>query len=334
MTYCRVNVAVPLKAEEGLSGLVFPFSDAERISPLCAYPCKAADPSAGELDFKELDSEGRAVLVDLGLFVLINVYCPNDGTGSEDREKFKMNYHQLLETRVRGLIREGREVMVVGDLNACAAVEDHCEGQLMVARGLADGLQGQEGFWGKEYRRWIRDLLVKDDGTGGCMIDIVRNFWPNRKGMYTCAFFMSRSRPSLKTFLGWNTKISARETNYGTRIDFILVTPGLVPWIQAADIQPHIKGSDHCPVFVDLCDEIVNSDGSITKLQDVLGVQHADGFLVEPPRLAAKYWEEHKQKLLSTFFAKKSDNRPSYLTSAPQNFPPSQLSKPRYFDIN
>ena len=97
-----------------------------------------------------------------------------------------MNYHQILEARVHGLIQEGRQVMVVGDLNACAAVEDHCEGQLMVARGLTEGLQGEEGFWGKEYRRWIRDWLIKDDGTGS-LIDIVRKLWPDRKGMYTCA---------------------------------------------------------------------------------------------------------------------------------------------------
>jgi AP endonuclease-2 len=192
-TYCRKNVVVPLKAEEGLTGLIHTRalpSDGERISHPSAYPPSTAHLS-GESDFKELDNEGRAILVDLRLFVLINVYCPNNGTGSEDREKFKMDYHRLLETRVRGLIQEGREVMVVGDLNACAAVEDHCEGQLMVARGLVEGLQGEEGFWGKDHRRWIRDLLMKEDGTCGGMIDIVRKFWPNRKGMYTCAFSTS-----------------------------------------------------------------------------------------------------------------------------------------------
>ena len=49
---------------------------------------------------------------------------------------------------------------------------------------------------------------------------------------------------------GWNTKISAHKTNYGVRIDYVLVTPGLLPWIKASNIQLSIKGSDHCPVFV------------------------------------------------------------------------------------
>lgn len=68
-----------------------------------------------------------------------------------------------------------------------------------------------------------------------------------------------------------------------------------------------MKGSDHCPVWVDLWDEIeveVGQDGERTKetirLKDVMHVGEAR----EAPRLAAKYWEEYsgKQKLLSSFF--------------------------------
>ena len=115
-------------------------------------------------------------------------------------------------------------------------------------------------------------------------------------------------------FLGWNTKISARESNYGTRIDLILITPRLIPWISAADIQPHIKGSDHCPVFVDFRDEITDANGITIKLQDVLGVQAAPpGAAKEPPRLAAKFWDEHsgKQTLLENFFGRQPADTPS-----------------------
>lgn len=311
VTYTRTEIVTPFKAEEGLTGLIQPrppLSENERISPSGSYPPDVVNPDTNEMDYKELDGEGRAVVVDIGLFVLINVYCPNDGTGSKLREDFKMNYHRLLEARVDGLIKEGRQVMVVGDLNACAAVEDHCEGSLLVAKGLAEGLPGDEGFWGKEYRKWIRDWLIKGDGTG-CLVDIVRKFWPDRRGMYTCEYVLHRVLSRLIFFIGWNTKISARESNYGTRIDFILITPGLIPWITAADIQPHIKGSDHCPVFVDLRDELANPDGSLTKLRDVLGIPSEDGPTnsVQPPRLAAKYWSEHQQRPLSTFFFKKSN---------------------------
>lgn len=103
--------------------------------------------------------------------------------------------------------------------------------------------------------------------------------------------------------LGWNMKISARETNYGTRVDYILVTPGMVPWVKHGDIQPSLKGSDHCPIYIDLHDEITTDAGERLSLRDVLPM---DGNKRDPPRLAAQRWEEYsgKQTLLSTFFAK------------------------------
>lgn len=195
--YTRRSTLVPNKAEEGLTGLLQPkpsLTSEERISADGSYPTESTlnlvDNLADEeeLDFKDLDCEGRAIVVDVGLFVLINVYCPNTGTGTEEREKFKRNYHKLLEARVDGLIKEGREVMVVGDLNACAAVQDHCEGSLLVAQGLAKGLQDEEGFWGVNCRGVVKDWLMDADGSGGCMVDIVRRFWPTRKGMYTCTY--------------------------------------------------------------------------------------------------------------------------------------------------
>jgi AP endonuclease-2 len=112
-----------------------------------------------------------------------------------------------------------REVVLVGDLNACAAVIDHVEGELMVAKALlqekelvGEGLEGdgagagagEEGdlfFAGesRKGRRWLRDLLIPDGDDAQSdekmrrrrkgeaeMIDITRKFWPGRKGMYTC----------------------------------------------------------------------------------------------------------------------------------------------------
>ncbi|PPQ65181.1 hypothetical protein CVT24_011058 [Panaeolus cyanescens] len=293
-TYIRRDIAIALKAEEGISGCLqpkVPFTEEERISPPLSLVGNVEDDNdIIETDYKTLDSEGRTIITDLGLFVLINVYCPND-SGTPEREKFKMDFHRVMERRVALLIKQGREVMVVGDLNACAAVEDHVEGRLMVERGLKEGLSGEEGFWGKEYRRLLKDWLITDEDNGdskGCLVDIVRRFWPHRKDMFTC----------------WNTKIGARATNYGTRIDFILITPGLIPWIKAADIQPRVLGSDHCPVFVDFYDQIVNvSTGVTTRLRDVLGAQRKEGEdAPEPPRIAAKFWDEYKQSLLSSFF--------------------------------
>jgi AP endonuclease 2 len=123
--------------------------------------------------------------------------------------------------------------------------------------------------------------------------------------------------------LGWNTKISARETNYGTRIDYVLVTPGLLPWIKAGDIQPSIKGSDHCPVFVDLHNEITTESGQKLVLRDLMHMS-VDAAKREPPRLAAKHWTEFqgKQTLMSSFFVKRAVETsppPPITTTVPPN---------------
>ena len=64
-------------------------------------------------------------MLDFGLFVLTNLYCPNEG--SDARFPYKMTYHLMLQERVRGLIAAEREVVVVvvKDQNACAALIDH-----------------------------------------------------------------------------------------------------------------------------------------------------------------------------------------------------------------
>ncbi|GJE90330.1 DNase I-like protein [Phanerochaete sordida] len=284
--YTKSSEAVPLKAEEGLSGRLQPkpsLTAEERISPaypslddIVAYP--AEDGSVPET-FDDLDSEGRGLVLDFGLFVLINVYCPNET--SDARLSFKMNYHLLLAERVRRLISEGREVIVLGDMNICATPLDHCDGHLSSV---------QDVFWEHPARQWFHRWL----GPDGPMVDVVRTYWPERKGMFTC----------------WNMRIQARETNYGTRVDYILVTKGLLKWIKHGDIQPSVKGSDHCPIYIDLHDEILLETGATVKLRDAMKQCHEPKVV---PRLSAKSWEEFsgKQTLLSTFFGKKGEVKAS-----------------------
>ncbi|TBU30541.1 Endonuclease/exonuclease/phosphatase [Dichomitus squalens] len=278
--YVDSRKVTPLKAEEGLSGKLQPnppLSAEERISPFYPSP-HDVDPYADEegavpASFDALDGEGRALVLDFGLFVLVNVYCPAET--SEGRLPFKMNFHLLLQERVRRLVEdERREVVVLGDINVCAAPIDHCDGHLPST--VAAFYDHPARAW---FRRWI--------GPDGPMTDVIRQFHPDRKGLFTC----------------WDTRTQARETNYGARIDYVLVTRGLLPWISAGDIQPALKGSDHCPVYVDLRDEITLASGETIALRDAM--KQTPG-LRDPPRTAARYWDEFsaRQMVLSAFFGK------------------------------
>lgn len=177
--YTKTRSAAPLRAEEGLTGKLQPrppLNNTERISSsypqlsdLTIYP---EDNGTMLSNITELDSEGRTLILDFGLFVLINVYCPAET--SETRLPYKMNFHALLKERVRKLVEEEkRQVIVIGDINITAAPIDHCDGNLP---------SNFATFWERPPRAWFRSWL----SPLGLMIDVVRKSWPDRKGMYTC----------------------------------------------------------------------------------------------------------------------------------------------------
>ena len=179
--YCDPSVAIASKAEEGLSGTIQPkpsFSQSERVSQ--SYPVASKLPLIGDdengiqppTDLVDLDAEGRALVLDFGLFVLINVYCPTNA--SDTRFAYKMNYHFMLQARVQTLIDEGREVIVLGDINVVADLIDHAEGTLESKK---------QGFLDMPHRKWFCNWLASG---GGFMHDVIREYWPERRGMYTC----------------------------------------------------------------------------------------------------------------------------------------------------
>lgn len=85
---------------------------------------------------------------------------------------------------------------------------------------------------------WMADLIRINPSEGpGLLVDCFRQFHATRKNAFTC----------------WATVTSARETNYGRRLDYILASPDFfLEHVTASDISPHIQGSDHCPVVVDI----------------------------------------------------------------------------------
>ena len=46
--------------------------------------------------------------------------------------------------------------------------------------------------------------------------------------------------------------MGVRERNVGWRIDYVLCSPNVVPFLERAFHWPEVEGSDHCPVGVDL----------------------------------------------------------------------------------
>lgn len=172
------------------------------------------------------DPEGRLQLARFGRLLVANVYFPN-GSGtdhSNDRVPYKLAFYRALRTRLEGLRKEGLRVLVMGDFNTAHRELD-----------LARPRENQEtsGFLPEERAeldRWLRRGYV----------DSFRRFQPG-PGHYSW----------------WSQRGGCRERNVGWRIDYILACEEAAPFLRAAAIHPQVRGSDHCPVSVDLDPAIV-----------------------------------------------------------------------------
>ena len=186
------------------------------------------------------DSEGRFCAVDLHPnIVLVNVYVPNAGLGKskgsnvgngEDstghgasRIAYKMKfYKRLLDFCTRVVDVEKREVVLVGDFNACFDARD------------VHALIGIENA----FLPCELDALRAFTSHG--FVDAYRRLHPDVTNVYTC----------------FDQKTNARQYNRGVRIDFCLVSAGLadrvtVCEVVGGDVVP-ARWSDHCALYVEI----------------------------------------------------------------------------------
>ncbi|KAK7101652.1 DNA-(apurinic or apyrimidinic site) endonuclease 2-like [Littorina saxatilis] len=241
--FCRDGVT-PVAAEEGLSGKLTSQSEG---SIGCVG--KVEEYEAEEL--VSLDSEGRAVITqhqielkegDVRDLAIINVYVPRVAE-KEGRWTYKFHFLALLQSRAECLLRNGSHVIVLGDINTTHKHLDHCD-------------PSSQEFRGFESRQWIDQLLrpedrdpdlapIEDraafeatmlDAEGSHFIDAFRYFYPDKAEAYT----------------NWSTVTSARQTNYGKRLDYIFIDKGLEDCLVDCHILSDFEGSDHCPMVLEL----------------------------------------------------------------------------------
>jgi len=211
---------------------------------------------------------------------------------------------------VRLLQAAGREVIVLGDINIVRAPIDSGEGGIKTTAA-------------QHYEHPARRILDDWCAPKGPMIDVVRESWPDREDMFTVWNQKLDARLACSGRFVCTT--NARASNYGSRIDLILCTPGLRPWIKGGDIQASVYGSDHCPVYIDLHESIALEDGTVQQLRDQLNPPNRElstapnypndvpRIALEPPRFATKFFDEFsaRQRTLKSFFGGKKLVEPS-----------------------
>ncbi|MCJ1288118.1 Class II abasic (AP) endonuclease [Xylographa opegraphella] len=255
--YTRQSVCCPIRAEEGISGVLCrpysstSFSDLPEDQQIGGYPTMAQASVAQDLtnlatDFVTLDSEGRCVILEFPAFVLLGVYSP--ANRHETRDDFRLGFLNLLDIRVRNLVSMGKRVFLTGDLNISREELDTANAESAMRKNSITTVE----YFSSPARRLFNQLLEdgkvygeRDHGRERAVLwDICRGFHPMRKGMFTC----------------WEQKVNARPGNFGARIDYALCSISMKDWFSDANIQEGLMGSDHCPVYATMKDVIAIDD--------------------------------------------------------------------------
>lgn len=258
--YTRNAVCAPIRAEEGLLGVLCPpgsstpYRDQSEDAAIGGYPTPSQVASLG-VDPVALDAEGRCVVLEFPAFVIFGVYSPANSNGL--RDDFRYGFLTALDTRIRNLKKMGKRVILTGDLNVSRQEIDTAKAEeSMRAEGIT-----REDYMNAPNRRVFNQLLAhgkiygpRDEGREEPVLwDLCREMHPEREGMFT----------------HWEQKINARPGNFGSRIDYVLCSIEMKDWFQDANIQEGLMGSDHCPVYATTKD-VVEHDGGQVHMVDLM----------------------------------------------------------------
>ena len=196
------------------------FSSAERkgYSGVATYSNVKPQDVAHGLGIEKFDNEGRILRMDYADFTLFNIYFPN-GKSSEERLDYKMEFYDAFLEHLGQLKRQGRNVVICGDVNTAHKEID-------LARPKPN--EKISGFLPVE-RAWM------DQWVSQGYVDTLRMF-NQEPGQYSW----------------WDARGGGRSKNVGWRIDYFFVSESMKDKVTGAFIMPDVMGSDHCPIGIDL----------------------------------------------------------------------------------
>ena len=175
-----------------------------------------------DMGIERFDKEGRFILTEFDNFQLINCYFPN-GQKDDERLQYKLDFYDRMLEIMDEIVKSGKNVIVCGDYNTAHKEID-----------LAHPKENEKfsGFLPIE-RAWIDTFI--DHG-------------------YVDTFRFFNKEPNQYTW--WDMKTHARERNVGWRIDYFFVNKEFLPKVKKSFILSDIYGSDHCPIGIELVDQL------------------------------------------------------------------------------
>jgi exodeoxyribonuclease-3 len=180
------------------------------------------------LGSREFDAEGRFVRMRFGRLHVVSAYMPNGSGVDRDNSRvpYKLAFYKRVAKELESLSASGDAVVVLTDANTAPHAID-------LARPKEN--EGTSGFLPEEraeLHRWFRRGWVD-------------------------AFRAKHDAPGAYTW--WAQRGGCRARNVGWRIDLALVHGASPDAIVDCWHEPHVLGSDHCPIGVALAPSITGA---------------------------------------------------------------------------
>ncbi|MDR1657455.1 MAG: exodeoxyribonuclease III [Deltaproteobacteria bacterium] len=171
-----------------------------------------------ELPEERFAREGRLLHLEMEKFHFLNIYFPN-GQKDEDRLDFKMGFYESFLSYSQ-FLRKSKPVVICGDFNTAHREIDLAHPDL--CREIS-------GFL--DHERAFLSLMIRKG-----YIDTFRHINGDLEGQYSW----------------WSYRAGDRIRNDGWRIDYFFVSQELEKNLTRAWLEPHVTGSDHCPIGIEL----------------------------------------------------------------------------------
>lgn len=171
------------------------------------------------LGFDYCDKEGRYIQFDYPQFSIVSLYLPS-GTSGDLRQQVKYDFLERFADHLLRLKEQGKELILCGDYNIAHKPID-------LKNWRAN--QKSSGFLPEE-RAWM-DKLFGEMG-------------------FVDAFRVKNQEEEQYTWWSYRSK-TAFSNNVGWRIDYQVITPGLIPYVKKVDIHREGRWSDHAPVLIE-----------------------------------------------------------------------------------
>ncbi|MEX2484701.1 MAG: exodeoxyribonuclease III [Brumimicrobium sp.] len=171
-----------------------------------------------DMGVEEHDQEGRVIAAEFDKYIVVTVYVPNSGSELK-RLDYRTTWDQSFLNYLKDLEMK-KPLIICGDFNVAHREID-------LARPKAN-YNKHAGFTQKE-------IDGMDAFTNNGFVDTFRLMHPEEV-----------------KYSWWSYRGGARDRNVGWRIDYFLVSETLKNHVQNAEILNEIKGSDHCPVVLEI----------------------------------------------------------------------------------